>query len=142
MRALTQREGSAPVRDRLLTTLFIAALIHGMLILGITFSSGIGRHDGGARGLDVLLVSDELPTAQKNDTAAYLAQRTQVGSGNSSAPGIAHNQLREPAPLSHTGTADGTSLSAAAPAARHRAGCGPSTRSRCGGAGSRSPWMR
>ena len=45
MRALTPREGSAPVRDRLLMTLFIAALLHGMLILGLTFSSGIGRQD-------------------------------------------------------------------------------------------------
>jgi periplasmic protein TonB len=30
----------------------------------------------------VLLVSDELPAAQRNDTATYLSQRTQVGSGN------------------------------------------------------------
>ena len=30
----------------------------------------------------MLLVSDELPEADKNDTATYLAQRTQTGSGN------------------------------------------------------------
>ncbi len=30
----------------------------------------------------MLLVSDELPEAKRNDTATYLAQRTQAGSGN------------------------------------------------------------
>jgi periplasmic protein TonB len=118
MRALIRREGSAPVRDRLLMTLFLAALVHGMLILGLTFSGG-SRHDSGARGLDVLLVSDELPTADYNDSAAYLAQRTQLGSGNSSAPGVAHNRPLQASPPPHAGNADGTSLSPAAAAAEH-----------------------
>jgi protein TonB len=104
MQALTPRDGSAPVRDRLLMTLFIAALIHGMLILGLTFSS-TPRHDSTARGIDVLLVSDELPTAAKNDTAAYLAQRTQLGSGNTRNPGIAHNQATAAAPPQHADAA-------------------------------------
>jgi periplasmic protein TonB len=116
MRALTPREGSAPVRDRLLMTLFIAALIHGMLILGLTFS-GSPRHDSTARGIDVLLVSDELPTAAHNDSAAYLAQRTQLGSGNTKTSGIAHNQASAAAPPQHAGDAAGTSLSSSAPAA-------------------------
>jgi periplasmic protein TonB len=116
MRALIPREGSAPVRDRLLMTLFIAALIHGMLILGLTFAGG-GSADGPARGLDVLLTSDELPTATRNDTAAYLAQRTQLGSGNTSAPVVAHNEAAAAAPPVHTGVAQGTSLASSAPAA-------------------------
>ena len=118
MRALIPREGSAPVRDRLLMTLFIAALVHGMLILGLTFA-GSGGHDGNARGIDVLLASDELPTADRNDAAAYLAQRTQLGSGNSSAPTAVHNQAAEAAPPPHAGEAGGTSLSSAAAAAAH-----------------------
>jgi periplasmic protein TonB len=108
LRALIPREGSAPVRDRLLMTLFIAALIHGMIILGLTFAGG-GAPIVAGHGLDVLLVSDELPTAQRNDSAAYLAQRTQLGSGNASAPGIVRNQAtaQSPPPLPaapHTGT--------------------------------------
>jgi protein TonB len=118
MRALIPREGSAPVRDRLLMTLFIAALIHGMLILGLTFA-GSGSHDPGARGLDVLLVSDELPTAAHNDAAAYLAQRTQLGSGNTSAPTAAHNQTRAVSPPPHAGDDAGTSLTSTGPAAAH-----------------------
>jgi periplasmic protein TonB len=116
MRALIPREGSAPVRERLLMTLFIAALIHGMLILGLTFA-GSGSHDPGARGLDVLLVSDELPTADRNDAAAYLAQRTQLGSGNTSAPTAAHNQTTAVAPPPRAGDAAGSSLTRSAPAA-------------------------
>jgi periplasmic protein TonB len=116
MRALIPREGSAPVRDRLLMTLFIAALIHGMLILGLTFAGG-GSRDNSARGLDVLLTSDELPTAQSNPNAAYLAQRTQLGSGNTSAPVVAHNEASPASPPIHTGVAEGKSLTSSAPAA-------------------------
>ncbi|HEY1898322.1 MAG TPA: TonB family protein [Steroidobacteraceae bacterium] len=116
MRALIPREGSAPVRDRLLMTAFIAALIHGMLILGLTFSSS-GHRDSGVHGLDVLLVSDELPTADHNDSAAYLAQRTQLGSGDTSSPTVAHNQAATPSPPPHAGEAQGTSLTRAAAAA-------------------------
>jgi len=80
-RALALREGKAPVRDRLLTMLFLAALLHGLVILGLTFNASAGGHDS-APGLQVLLVSDEVPEAEKNDSATYLAQRTQLGSGN------------------------------------------------------------
>lgn len=80
-RALTLREGKAPVRDRLLTMLFLAALLHGLVILGLTFNSAASGRES-APGLQVLLVSDEVPEADRNDSATYLAQRTQLGSGN------------------------------------------------------------
>src|SRR5215470_5710425 len=80
-RALTLREGKAPVRDRLLTMLFLAALLHGLIILGLTFNSSASGGES-APGLQVLLVSDEVPEAERNDSATYLAQRTQLGSGN------------------------------------------------------------
>jgi hypothetical protein len=80
-RALTLREGKAPVRDRLLTMLFLAGLLHGLVILGLTFNSSASGRES-APGLQVLLVSDEVPEAERNDSATYLAQRTQLGSGN------------------------------------------------------------
>jgi protein TonB len=83
-RALAVREGVAPVRDRLLVTFFFAALAHAVLILGLTFSAAADK-SGSPPGLQVLLVSDELPESAKNDTATYLAQRTQRGSGNTAA---------------------------------------------------------
>jgi len=61
--------------------LFLAALLHGLIILGLTFNSAIGGTKS-APGLQVLLVSDEVPEAERNDSATYLAQRTQLGSGN------------------------------------------------------------
>ena len=61
--------------------LFLAALLHGLVILGVTFNSGTEGEDS-APGLPVLLVSDEVPEADRNDSATYLAQRTQLGSGN------------------------------------------------------------
>jgi len=74
-RALQLREGIAPTRDRLTTTVFMAALVHGVIIVGVTFGSV--RHDSaGAPGLEVLIVSEDVPEAQRNDTATYLAQRT------------------------------------------------------------------
>lgn len=109
-RALRLREGKAPVWDRLLAMGFLAALLHGLVILGITFNAAVGAK-GAAPGLEVLLVSDELPEADKNPTATYLAQRTQLGSGNTRDPAPAHHPsalLR----LRHAGTLRGDSLAA------------------------------
>ena len=62
--------------------LVLAALLHGLVILGVSFTAP-GAGDGPVdRGMEVLLVSDELPEARENDTATYLSQRTQTGSGN------------------------------------------------------------
>jgi len=78
------RDGTAPVRDRLVATIFLAALLHGILILGLTFGTA-SRPGGEAPGLEVLKVSDEVPGANRNDSAAYLAERTQLGSGTRTA---------------------------------------------------------
>lgn len=108
-RALALREGKAPVRDRLVTMLFLAALLHGLLILGVTFNSSANSRDS-APGLQVLLVSDEVPEAERNDSATYLAQRTQLGSGNtqdSVAPRNPASKLRIP---QQDGVPEGDSL--------------------------------
>src|SRR5690606_16922563 len=70
-------------RDRLSTMLVLAALLHGLVLLGITFNAPGSRGET-RRGLEVLLVSEELPEAADNDDATYLAQRSQEGSGNTS----------------------------------------------------------
>lgn len=111
-RALALREGSAPVRDRLIMTLFVAAVLHGIVILGITFSSGL-TSDRPAPGLEVLLVSSELQAAKRNDTATYLAQRTQIGSGNTERAVAPRNRAAMRAVVGHKGVADGTSLASA-----------------------------
>jgi len=82
MPAQPLREGRAPVSERLTAMLLLAALLHAIVILGLTFT--VAGHGGGSESpqLDVLLVTDEVPEAQSNDRAVYLAQRNQVGSGN------------------------------------------------------------
>ncbi len=75
------KEAGAPVRERLMTMLFLAGIAHGIVILGLTFGAG-GKAGGAAPGMEVLLVTEDLPEARRNDRASYLAQRTQIGSGN------------------------------------------------------------
>ena len=108
-RALQLREGIAPTRDRLTTTVFMAALVHGVIIVGVTFGSS-GRANQGAPGLEVLLVSEDVPEARSNDTATYLAQRTQLGSGNSTDAMEAHSPRAAAEHSANNGRADGTAL--------------------------------
>jgi protein TonB len=79
MRGIPQAPGS---RDRLTVTLFLAAVFHLIVILGISFAPP--HLDGGsAPTLEVLLVNNPLPDSSRNERANYLAERTQQGSGNS-----------------------------------------------------------
>jgi protein TonB len=68
--------------DRLTVTLFLAALFHLIVILGISFAPPISD-SGSVPTLEVLLVNNPLPDSLQNDSANYLAERTQQGSGNS-----------------------------------------------------------
>ena len=72
-----------PANDRMLTTLFVAALLHGIIILGVTF--GIQKKDVNgpdSPALEVVLVGDQAPSVAANPDAQYIAQRSQLGSGN------------------------------------------------------------
>jgi len=108
-RALMLREGKAPVWERLLTMLFLAALLHGLFIIGLTFNAA-AEDKGSAPGLEVLLVSDEVPEADKNPDATYLAQRTQLGSGNTRKHVKPHNRASAVPTLKHEGSPDGDAL--------------------------------
>lgn len=101
------------MRDRLVTTLFAAAMLHGIVIAGITFS-GQGKDDV-ASGLDVIIVSDEVPAADRNDSARYLAQRSQMGGGSTRAKVPPRSQSSAPALPRLAGTEKGT------PPAQHSA---------------------
>ena len=67
--------------DRLATYVFAAALLHGLLILGVRFSAP-AADDTALPTLEVLLVPPAA-TAEKdpNLTAGYIAQRAQLGTG-------------------------------------------------------------
>jgi protein TonB len=65
-------------QDRLVTALFLAALLHGLVILGIRFASPPATN--ALPTLEVLLVA-EGPEQEANLDASYIAQRNQRGSG-------------------------------------------------------------
>ncbi|HEY7641490.1 MAG TPA: TonB family protein [Steroidobacteraceae bacterium] len=62
------------------TTLFLAALFHGIVILGVTFAVPMSQKQP-ASSIEVLLVTGEDTRAADNLSAQYLAQRNQQGSG-------------------------------------------------------------
>lgn len=69
-----------PVGDRLATAIFVAALAHGLFILGVRFSAP----PPDARPLptlEILLVPSGPEDPATDDRAAYLAQRNQRGTG-------------------------------------------------------------
>ncbi|HUY84392.1 MAG TPA: TonB family protein [Steroidobacteraceae bacterium] len=103
--------GLPPAQDRLMTTLFLAALLHGIIILGVSFSPPKPpAARGGARGMQVILVSGNAPAAAANPHAAYLAQRNQRGAGNTRTRRRALIPKSSSAPLDHPGVAGGEAL--------------------------------
>lgn len=66
--------------DRLGSTLFLAVLAHGIVILGVTFTGG-PEQDSTLPSLDVTLVVDHDEKVTKDDNARWLAQRNERGSG-------------------------------------------------------------
>ena len=67
--------------DRLGMTLFLAAVFHGIVILGITFSISPPADSESLPALDVILVQTQNPSEAED--AKYLAQVSQQGGGTS-----------------------------------------------------------
>jgi protein TonB len=74
------RKGRDPTGDHLATAIFLAALVHGLVILGVRFSAP-AVPDNALPTLEVLLVPTGPDDPQANLEAAYIAQRTQQGTG-------------------------------------------------------------
>ena len=85
-------------RDRLVTTLFFAALVHGIIILGITF-----RPDtpAGSPTLEVTMVQSRSVTPP--DDAHYIAQANQRATGNTEELVRPESPLSMPAALNNAG---------------------------------------
>lgn len=104
------------VKDRMTVTLFLAGLLHLIVILGITFVAP-DAEPGPAPTLEVLLSPSSLPESAENERASYLAERTQQGAGDST-----DARTRQPhagsAPRDLPGEARGSPTQPAADAAR------------------------
>ncbi|MGB5347813.1 MAG: TonB family protein [Woeseia sp.] len=68
--------------DRLPPMLFLAALVHGILIIGITFNAVFEPPTSESVSLEVTIVADPDRSVRRDDNAEYLAQASQLGGGN------------------------------------------------------------
>jgi len=69
-------------RDRLSSTVFIAALFHGVVILGVSFTAGEPPRLPVATSLDVVLVTGDDTPDRPDEDAQLLAQQSVSGAGN------------------------------------------------------------
>lgn len=88
------------VPDRLPAMLFLAALVHGILIIGVTFNPELTSPFADAISLEVTIVADPDQQIDRPDEATYLAQASQEGGGNIT------DQIRPTAPLQSAMPAD------------------------------------
>lgn len=105
-----QRLVAPAVPDRLPAMLFLAALIHGILIIGITFNPEIANQFANAISLEVTIVADADQQIDRPDEAAYLAQASQQGGGNTTEQVRPAAPLQSAMPVDNEGREDGNAL--------------------------------
>jgi protein TonB len=74
--------GSAGQYDRLSSTLFVAALAHGIVILGVTFAPVLSPDSGQSTTVNVTLLVDTDTLEADTADAEILASRNQAGGGD------------------------------------------------------------
>ncbi len=108
---MIEAPATASVGDRLSSTLFVAALFHGVVILGVTFTADPLGDSDALPTLTITLIADGAQTENSPDEADYLAQRSQMGAGELAAGDRPTRTLGADAPLMQEG--DPTSVSPA-----------------------------
>lgn len=98
------------VPDRLPAMLFLAALIHGILIMGVTFNPYLLDQFTDAISLEVTIVADPDQQIDRPDEAEYLAQASQLGGGNTSEEARATAPLKSASPIDNLGEENGERL--------------------------------
>jgi len=98
------------VPDRLPAMLFLAALVHGILIIGITFNPELMSPSASAISLEVTIVADPDQRIDRPDEAAYLAQASQEGGGNTTEQVRPAAPQQSAMPVDNEGQEDGTAL--------------------------------
>jgi protein TonB len=98
------------VPDRLPAMLFLAALIHGILIIGITFNPYLLDNFADAISLEVTIVADPDQSIDRPDEAEYLAQASQQGGGNTIDEVRPTAPLQSASPIDNLGEENGEAL--------------------------------
>lgn len=108
MNSETLQTALPPASDRMLTTCFLAALLHAIVILGVTFS-GQDRDDTAkdAPALEVIMVNSEAPADANNPHAHYLSDHNRQGFGNTRGSDRALIPKSSPMPVERFGVPDG-----------------------------------
>ncbi len=101
-------QGTQP--DRLPPMLFLAALVHGILIIGITFNAVFGEMPTDSVSLEVTIVADPDRSLDRDDEAAYLAQASQRGGGNTADSARPSAPARSSVPIDNAGSIDADGL--------------------------------
>lgn len=101
---------SPPVPDRLPPMLFLSALVHGILIIGVTFNAVLGDVFKDAISLEVTIVADPDTNVLEPDRAEYLAQASQEGAGNTQEQARPSARAESFVPVDNVGTETGESL--------------------------------
>jgi len=97
-------------QDRLPAMLFLAALVHGILIIGVTFNPALSDPFADAISLEVTIVAAPDQQIDRPDEAAYLAQASQEGGGNITDQVRPSAPLQSAMPADNQGIEDGTAL--------------------------------
>ena len=98
------------IPDRLPAMLFLAALIHGILIIGVTFNPYLLDDFADAISLEVTIVADPDQSIDRPDEAEYLAQASQQGGGNTVDEVRPTAPLQSSSPIDNPGEESGQSL--------------------------------
>jgi protein TonB len=96
--------------DRLPAMLFLAALIHGILIIGVTFNAFLLDGFSDAISLEVTIVANPDQSIDRPDEAEYLAQASQQGGGNTVDEVRPTAPLESVSPIDNLGEEDGQAL--------------------------------
>ena len=100
----------AGIADRLGPTLFVAALAHGVVILGVTFSTGILPDRESPRSINVTVLVDDADYERNTAPEELLADRAQRGAGQAAEGTRATRALTANHPVSRLGRPDATDL--------------------------------
>lgn len=101
--------------DRLPAMLFLAALLHGILIIGVTFNPRLIDDFTSAISLEVTVVADPDQSIDLPDDADYLAQASQQGGGNTAEQARPGAPLESVSPFTNPGDDDGDRVLQATP---------------------------
>jgi protein TonB len=101
--------------ERLGSTLFLAALVHGVVILGVTFTATPLNDEVELPALNVTLVLDTEREELAADTAQFLANRDQLGAGQAARGLRPTSTLSADQPVTQAGDPEGADAVDGAP---------------------------